>query len=118
LAASRLITSAVCPALAARPPIAAAMPPEPMMLIVLMCSLLVTWVVNLRIVSCGIGVDGSGPGFRPKELPMLDQLAAASSTSISSRILENSQDPVSSRSSQAEALPVTKVSANSGPTVF
>ena len=45
LAASRLITSTVCPALAARPPIAAAMPPEPMMLIVLMCSLLVSWVV-------------------------------------------------------------------------
>jgi hypothetical protein len=37
-AASRLISSMVCPALAARPPIAAAMPPKPMMLIVLMCS--------------------------------------------------------------------------------
>jgi hypothetical protein len=33
----------VCPALAIRPPIAAAMPPEPMMLIVLMCSYLVSW---------------------------------------------------------------------------
>src|ERR1019366_912607 len=35
LAASRLITSTVCPALTARPPIAAAIPPDPMMLIVL-----------------------------------------------------------------------------------
>src|ERR1700678_1437684 len=41
-AASRLITSTVCPALAARPPIAAATIPEPMMLIVLMCVLLVS----------------------------------------------------------------------------
>lgn len=46
LAASRLITSTVCPALAARPPIAAALPPLPMMLIALMCSsLLVCWVL-------------------------------------------------------------------------
>src|SRR6202140_51064 len=35
-AASRLITSTRCPALAARPPIAPAIPPDPMMLIVLM----------------------------------------------------------------------------------
>jgi hypothetical protein len=35
-AASRLVTSTVCPALAARPPMAAAMPPEPMMPIMLM----------------------------------------------------------------------------------
>ncbi len=41
LAGSRLTTSTVYPALAARPPIAAAMPPEPMMLIVLMFSCLV-----------------------------------------------------------------------------
>jgi len=40
LAASRLITSMPCPALAPRPPIAAAMPPDPMMLIVLMCGFL------------------------------------------------------------------------------
>jgi hypothetical protein len=49
---------------------------------------------------------------------MLDELAAASSTSISVRILENSPDPGSPRSSQAEALPVTKVSAKHGPTIF
>src|SRR5450631_1949823 len=46
LAASRLITSTVCPALAIRPPIAAAMPPEPMMLIVLICSLLMNWGIG------------------------------------------------------------------------
>src|SRR5471032_1820172 len=34
-AASRLVTSTVYPALAARPPIAAAIPPDPMMLMVL-----------------------------------------------------------------------------------
>jgi hypothetical protein len=36
LASSRLITSTACPTLAARPPIAAAIAPVPMMLIVLM----------------------------------------------------------------------------------
>src|SRR5476649_1705666 len=43
LAGSRLTTSTVCPALTIRPAIAVAMPPEPMMLIVLICSFLVSW---------------------------------------------------------------------------
>ena len=91
----RLITSTVCPALAARPPIAAAIPPDPMMLIVRMCSLLVSWVVNLRIVSCGIGLDGSGPGARvrlggPRQCLRVDILPDIRHFAISNGNGENS----------------------------
>src|SRR5450755_2355946 len=92
----RLITSTVCPALAARPPIAAAIPPDPMMLIVRMCSLLVSWVVNLRIVSCGIGLDGSGPGARvrlggPRQCLRVDILPDVRQFAISNG---NGEDPM------------------------